>query len=55
MDPFKFEDYIAAIYKKLGYSVEQTKKTGDGGKDIIIKKGGKTYSRIAENNGSGRL
>lgn len=43
MDPFKFEDYIAAIYKKLGYSVEQTKKTGDGGKDIIIKKGGKTY------------
>lgn len=43
MDPFEFEDYIAAIYKKLGYSVQQTKRTGDGGKDIIIRKGGKTY------------
>lgn len=43
MDPFEFEDYVAAIYRKLGYSVQQTKRTGDGGKDIIIRKDGKTY------------
>lgn len=43
MNPYAFEDYIAAIYKKLGYSVIQTKKSGDGGKDIIIRKDGAVY------------
>ena len=43
MNPYEFEDYIAAIYIKLGYSVTQTKKTGDGGKDIIIRKDSEIY------------
>ena len=34
----EFEEVMAEIYCKLGYKVELTKKTGDGGKDIIIRK-----------------
>lgn len=33
----KFEEVMAEIYSKLGYNVELTKKTKDGGKDIIIR------------------
>lgn len=43
MHPFKFEDYIAKLYKNMGYSVKQTKRTGDGGKDIVATKNGQTY------------
>lgn len=34
----KFEEVMAEIYNKLGYKVELTKATKDGGKDIIIRK-----------------
>lgn len=43
MHPFKFEDYVAKLYKNMGYSVKQTKRTGDGGKDMIATKNGQTY------------
>lgn len=43
MNPFKFEKYVADLYKSMGYSVHQTKRTGDGGKDIIVQKNGQTY------------
>ena len=43
MHPFKFEDYVARLYKNMGYSVKQTKRTGDGGKDIVVTKNGQTY------------
>lgn len=43
MHPFKFEDYVAKLYKNMGYSVKQTKRTGDGGKDIVATKNGQTY------------
>lgn len=33
-----FEIVMAEIYAKLGYNVERTQKTHDGGKDIIIRK-----------------
>ena len=33
-----FEIVMAEIYKKLGYHVERTQSTRDGGKDIIISK-----------------
>ena len=33
-----FEEVMAEIYRRLGYNVEKTKKTRDGGKDIIIRK-----------------
>ncbi|UUW08296.1 restriction endonuclease [Flavobacterium plurextorum] len=35
MNPRKFEELIAAIFKDLGYAVELTKATRDGGRDII--------------------
>lgn len=34
----KFEEVMAEIYCKLGYNVELTKTSRDGGKDIIIRK-----------------
>lgn len=43
MHPFKFEDYVAKLYKNMGYSVKQTRRTGDGGKDIVATKNGQTY------------
>lgn len=43
MHPFKFEDYVAKLYKNMGYSVKQTKRTGDGGKDMVATKNGQTY------------
>ena len=33
-----FEMVMLEIYSKLGYNVEHTQKTGDGGKDIILRK-----------------
>ena len=35
MTGFAFEDYCAKLLKRMGYSVIQTKKTGDGGKDAF--------------------
>ncbi len=34
----EFENVMAEIYNKLGYKVELTQSTRDGGKDIIIRK-----------------
>ena len=33
-----FEEFMKEVYKALGYKVEQTKKSGDQGIDLIIKK-----------------
>ena len=38
LDDRDFEIVMAEIYNKLGYNVELTKSTQDGGKDIIIRK-----------------
>lgn len=38
LSPDDFETAMAEIYKKLGYNVEKTKQTRDGGKDIILRK-----------------
>lgn len=35
MNPRKFEELIAAIFKDFGFDVELTKATRDGGRDII--------------------
>lgn len=34
----KFEEVMAEIYNRLGYKIELTKATRDGGKDIILRK-----------------
>ena len=43
LNPNAFENYIASVFEKLGYSVLQTPLTNDGGKDIIASLNGHTY------------
>jgi ssDNA-binding Zn-finger/Zn-ribbon topoisomerase 1 len=43
MEPREFENAVAAIFRKLGYEVEQTPFSNDGGKDAVLKKGGRKY------------
>lgn len=39
-----FEQYIAHLYRQLGYHAKVTRRSGDGGKDIILKDSlGKTF------------
>ena len=43
VDPYQFERVVADYYKSQGYTVLPTKRTGDGGKDLVMFKGAKTY------------
>jgi HJR/Mrr/RecB family endonuclease len=38
MNGFEFENVLAKLFTKMGYSVEQTKLSGDQGADLIIKR-----------------
>ena len=40
MSGIEFEEFLKALYIKLGYSVKLTKKSGDFGADLIIEKNG---------------
>ncbi len=40
MNGFEFESFIGDLFKKAGYVVKVTKKTGDQGADILVKKNG---------------
>lgn len=42
--PFEFEENIAILYSKIGYKVQITSKTGDGGVDIIAQKNYETFA-----------
>lgn len=37
MSPREFEVFVAEVYKRLGYDVELTQATADGGKDVILR------------------
>ncbi|MDZ4632063.1 restriction endonuclease [Bacillus cereus] len=39
MDPREFEYFVADVFRSLGYKVQVTSDTNDGGKDIILRKG----------------
>ena len=39
LDPFEFEEEVAYWFTQQGYKSSVTSKTGDGGIDVIIKKG----------------
>lgn len=58
MSAFQFEDFMAYIFEKKGYSVQKTSRTNDGGRDAIMKLNGKKYllecKRYAAENSSGR-
>lgn len=42
LKPWEFEDYIAELFRKLGYQTERVGQTNDHGIDVIIKKDGQT-------------
>jgi restriction system protein len=41
MTPYEFEEFIAKLFRNMGYDAHTTKKTGDYGIDVIAKKDGK--------------
>lgn len=43
LDPYEFEKVVGDYFRDCGYTVQQTKRTGDGGKDLIMYKNGQTY------------
>ena len=43
LDPYEFEKVVGDYFRDCGYTVQQTKRSNDGGKDLIMYKGGQTY------------
>lgn len=43
LDGWEFEEEVARVFRLNGYKAKVTKKTGDGGVDIIMYKGNKKY------------
>ena len=43
LDPYQFEKVVGDYFRDCGYTVQQTKRTGDGGKDLVMYKNGQTY------------
>jgi restriction system protein len=58
LSPYAFEDRIAQMFKRLGFEVEQTAYSGDGGRDGILTKQNKKYlyecKRYGDNTKVGR-
>ena len=54
LDPYEFEKVVGDYYRDCGYVVHQTRRSNDGGKDLVMYKGGQTYyveiKRYAKNN-----
>lgn len=36
MNPYAFEEYVASMFRELGWMAKTTKSTGDGGKDVVM-------------------
>jgi hypothetical protein len=43
LTPQRFEDEMARMFERLGYTVKQTSYTNDGGRDAIMHKGGEKF------------
>ncbi|MGG0936474.1 restriction endonuclease [Brevibacillus centrosporus] len=43
IDPFDFEIFISKFFTLKGFEATVTRKTGDGGKDIILRKGNEIF------------
>ena len=43
MTPYAFEGYVADYFRSAGYTVFQTKRSRDGGKDLVMYKDGQTF------------
>lgn len=42
VDPYVFEELCATLYRRMGWQAHTTRKTGDGGIDVIVTKAGET-------------
>jgi len=42
LTPEEFESIVAKMYRELNYAVEQTPMSNDFGRDLVLKKDGKT-------------
>jgi len=51
--PYEFEEFIAKLFRKMGYSVETTSKSKDFGADIIAKKDDETVAIQVKKNAVG--
>ena len=49
MNGFEFEDFLAELYKNMGYSLERTPYSGDQGADLIVYKYGEKSVIQAKN------
>lgn len=38
-EPFEFEDFVAGLWRAMGYQVHVTPRSGDHGADVIVSKG----------------
>ncbi len=38
LDPYEFEEFIAKLFRAMGYEAHKTTSTGDFGADVIAKK-----------------
>lgn len=58
LSPQQFEDEVARMFERLGYTVEQTPYVNDQGRDAILHRGGEKYlvecKRYSERNTVGR-
>lgn len=43
LTPYQFEDEVARMFQRLGYTVQQTPYSNDQGRDAILRKEGKKY------------
>lgn len=43
LDPYQFEKVVGDYFRDCGYTVQQTKRSNDGGKDLVMYKCGQTY------------
>lgn len=49
MNGFAFEDFLARMFRALGYDVEETKRTGDQGADLFVSRFGQRTVIQAKN------
>lgn len=50
LEPCEFEEFVADVFRRIGFNAEVTQKTHDGGKDIVatFEKGGVLYTTYFE-------
>lgn len=42
LSPYQFEEFVAELFRRMGYTARKTPNTGDFGADVIAQKGGTT-------------